>query len=272
MSGNETRIACRLSGELAEKYDAYKSDAGMPSDAAAIRRLLQIAFEKVERADADKLLHDVRATTSWGARFAAGCTVLGAMNASPDRAAYEHLSLNQRLELCMAAAGHLTAQRGKLDVERALAAGRRDVRRAHKKEGRGLLLEHMASLDSQAIFNVLDPEDLETWIVSMYAYRRGDEEEYGFDYEVGCQHLLSILDSMGVRTIPGAREKFNGSWVFSHEIGWKYLSVEAQEGFVPVTPSDYTDAFDPLDPHPENYSPTGIVAKHERMWTAHERE
>lgn len=263
------RVTSMLSGELAKRFKSYKLDTGIASDSAAIRQLLSIAFEGCEKADTAKLLHDVKSTTSWGARFSAAVSILSMMNAGPQRADYKHLDLSQRFELCMAAAKHLLAQRGEMDIDKAIAAGRRDTRRSKDRAGAEELLVFMASLNSQAVFNAIDPADLKDWITSMFAYRRGEGGESDFDYVVGRQHLLSILYSMGIKTAQGAKKKFDGSWVFSHNGGWMFLSSEAQDAFIPIAPSDYTDAFDPLDPHPENYSASGMVSAGDAK--AHER-
>ena len=269
MAASGTLVGCRLFGRLEEKYAAYKENEGISSDTEAIRNLLAVALDACGAEGRDELLGAAGKASARAARFSAAAMALAAMQSGRERLDYAHLDIGQRAELAMAAAGALLAQKGNTDIDRALAQGRRELRRKHAKEGAEGLLRYMASLNSQIVFNAIDPRDLEEWISSMMSYRRGEDGGDGFSYEVGRQHLRSILADMGIRTAASAREKFNGQWRFSKEAGWVLLCAEALEDAEPVIPAQYTDAFDALDPHPENYSVTGAAAEADRI--RHER-
>ena len=262
MTDTKTRYTFRVSAEDARAISEHREAHGCANDSEAIRALLQAGLSADEGCvgtDGRKTLHS---TLSKITHIGACLLVLQAIALSSERADLKNLSTNELFILARASADAYVRAHGKKDIDSAIERGRHALRKYRLKCGTIALLDYMAALNSQVIFNALDTSDLETWISSMFAYRRGQDcpSRQDFDYEVALGHLVAILSKMGVKIRDAAQEKFGSKrWTWTNESGWTYLTEETLINFEPVYVDNYTHVFDPLDPHPENYFSNRIV-------------
>lgn len=280
MSKSNT-FGVRLTEHESSMLEEYKVENGFDTISSALRHLIhESLYTNKDQAMSPmaKAINDAKnemlAKNRYESKFMRANYVLSVLLFSEPRLDTKKLSAGQLSDLCLAVGDALAIQGKDIDIDRALAVGRKNLRVTKKRKAQDELLEYVADkLNSQVIFNTIDKTDLEDWISSMAKYRatKGKEEMFSNEGELGRQRLVALLSKMDIRTAKKAAERFDGSWYFSNETGWTQIAPELLGKIPSVYPGEYTKAWDSLDPNQGNYYESGIEPDKEVL-SEHEHE
>lgn len=270
-TADERRVALRLTDEQTSHIERIQAERGA-SRSEVVRELIDLGLEPDRvaceiKAIKDEIIETVRRASWKGTR--ASFTLFALATLEKEKRLCADLCEEKELfKLCWLASEDMMLQKGVPDIARAISCASRKMRatNAYKKDDE--LIEYVSELNSQVIFDSLDKDDIEPWIVNMAAYRRADKiPERMLAKEAPRKELLRMLHAMGIECVDDARTYLeNEAFVYSKDSGWKEALGDGWAGRAcSVCVAELTDAIDSLDPHPENYSATGLASTWEEV-------